>query len=160
VIVAIDPGVKVLGWAAFLDSGALVDCGISRTKARDLSAALAEHVENMREFSPAVVALESMRYTPGRRTTPQDLIDVQTIGVGVASALGPVRLYPPSAWKGSIPKDVHHARTRAALEPEERERLGAILAQCPKINRKEILDAVGIGLYHLKRTNRSGGSRA
>lgn len=158
-LISIDPGVKALGWAAWSD-GVLQAAGCSRTAERDLGAALAAHraAVGLHVYGATDAAVESMQYRP-TDSTPQDLIDVQTIGLGVAGMCRHVHLYRPSAWKGTIPKAVHHRRNMGALSMYEQAVTAQALADCPRGNHKEVLDAIGIGLYHLKRTTRAGVTR-
>ena len=152
ILLSIDPGVKALGWALWLD-GSLARAGISTTKERALDRAIRDH----RLAVPVAdtTALEEMRWRPGdARSQPNDLLAVQAVGIGVSSH--PITLYPASRWKGPIPKRVHHDRIRKVLGQVEL----AILGEAAQgAHAKEVLDAVGIGLYHLGRTNRSGGQR-
>jgi hypothetical protein len=91
---------------------------------------------------------------------PNDLIDVATVGAAIAGACqNSVQLYPPNEWKGSVPKDIHHRRLQLALMPFEKRALEAGLITCPDRHHKEILDALGLGLFHLRRTKRSGAAR-
>lgn len=54
----------------------------------------------------------------------------------------------PRQWKGQVPKDVHQEEfIRKALGPEEL----LLLTDWNKGELKQILDAVGIGLYQLGR---------
>jgi hypothetical protein len=92
----------------------------------------------------------------GRQVPPRDLLAVQAVGFGVAGRLGRVVPLKPNRWKGSIPKHIHHTRIKQSLEPEELKILDQALAETPKRYRKEILDAVGLGCYHLGRITRAG----
>lgn len=164
-MISIDPGTRALGWALW-DHGRLVEAGASiapetAVGASDLARA---HLEAIRAWGGppgADVALEIMEWRRGdARSQPADLLVVQAVGCLVAGGIGgPVALYAPSKWKGTIPKEVHHERIRETLGPTERAVLSRAEQRTRASNRKEVLDAVGIGLYHLKRTNRSGGTR-
>lgn len=158
-MVSIDPGIRALGWARWVDRG-LVACGVSRARAADPSdlVHLAEvHASAIGKGSAEVVVLESME-AAGGRVPPQDLLDVQTVGVLTAARVGNLYLLHPSTWKGSIPKEFHQPRFRAVLDRRETEVLDRGLANSGS-HAKEVLDAVGLGLYYLTRTNRSGGPR-
>lgn len=158
-LISIDPGVKALGWATW-GCGGLERAGLSRTIERDLGRAIAGHLANLEDIGPCPEsAVEHMTYRP-TDSTPQDLINVEAVGCAVGcSKAHRMCLYTPSTWKGSIPKYIHHARIVDVLSDNETRTLDWALRGCPKGHRKEILDAVGIGLYHLRRTNRSGGAR-
>ena len=84
----------------------------------------------------------------------------QFIGAGLAGAArGLVIPLKPSTWKSPIPKPIHHVRIRAVLSEKERSILDAAFEETIASHHKEILDAVGIGLFYTKRT-RKDGSRA
>lgn len=164
-ILSIDPGIRALGWALFVPcyhGVFLAHAGLSRTKEKHLDQVIKEHVENIlhrvseSDRQVAVSVVETMQID-GRQVPPQDLLDVQAVGFAVAASLGPVRSLRPSQWKGTLPKTVHHARIRGALESHELEILNCCLGRgVPKAHWKEVLDAVGIGCYYLKRTTRAG----
>lgn len=158
-LVSIDPGVRALGVCVWQD-GELWLAHLSRTKARKLSEQIEYHRTNC-ELAIRLdgAAVESMAYRP-TDSTPQDLINVQSVGCALGASMArKLRLYPASEWKGSIEKRIHHARIVEGLMPTERAILDLALRKCPKAHHKEILDALGIGLYHLKRTSKSGGAR-
>jgi hypothetical protein len=60
--------------------------------------------------------------------------------------------YTPSAWKGQVPKSVHHARILAALSYEEQSRIPKL----PTSKLHNVLDAVALGLFHVGRVKRGG----
>lgn len=157
-MISIDPGVRALGWARWADR-ALVACRVSRAPAAvwDLVDLAEHHAAAIGKGSAGVVILESME-ARGSRVPPQDLIDVQTVGVLTAARVGNLYLLHPSAWKGSVPKEIHHPRIRSVLSPGEAQVLDLGLANSGS-HAKEVLDAVGLGLYYLGRTNRGGGPR-
>lgn len=55
----------------------------------------------------------------------------------------------PSTWKGSVPKDIHQKRILAKLSPDEIE----VIPKRPRAKDHDhnILDAVGVGLWKLRR---------
>lgn len=156
--VSIDPGKHVCGWALWLPgiSGALVDAGIWAPRAGDLilPPPLDRQVDH--------VYLEAMEIRGTKsKTPPADLLAVQGTGHLLAGLLRPRRLvtWTATAWKGGVPKDTHHVRIRHALEPAETAVLERAIKAAPRTHAKEILDAVGIGLYGLGRTHRGGALR-
>lgn len=158
-ILAIDPGVRNLGWA--IGGSRLRAAGNSRVaKDLDLYAASREHVSALPGYT-SIIALESMVHRQrDPRSQPQDLMDVQTVGCLVAGMLlhDSVLLLTPSEWKGSVPKAVHHSRLLAVLDAGERSIVDAACSLAGA-NAKEVLDAVGIWLFASNRINRSGGPR-
>lgn len=159
----IDPGTRVLG-AALFHGTELVMAQASRSRHRVLNERIADHVANLTCYRADRAVIEHMQYRP-TASTPQDLIDVQAVGCAVGGVLaGAVSLVRPSTWKGNLPKPIHHARLVQALTPEEQERLGVELVDRARSRTtrgadKEVLDAVGIGLYLTGRINKSGGAR-
>lgn len=150
--VSIDPGKHVSGWALWLGEH-LLGCGIHR-HGEDLPALITE-------FSPVErVYLETMEIRGSRSGGKEaDLLHVATRGSYFAGRIRPRHLveFTPSGWKAQVPKDIHHDRVRFALDrPREEEVLRTGLLPVPAGNRKEVLDAIGIGLYGLGRTKRGG----
>lgn len=163
-LLAIDPGKIWLGWAGFRD-GKLRGAGCSKSPAGHYSSHFSNmvlHVGFLGGFGAMVdcVALESMTVRgDGSPVPPQDLIDVQTVGCLVARSFSSdVRLLTPMDWKGTIRKSVHHPRIRAALDETER---GIAGCACDRAgaHAKEVMDAIGLGLFFLKRTDKGGGIR-
>lgn len=152
-LISIDPGVKALG-AAVWSGGRLKRalCSVA-PHGLHLGGCVEWHIASLHEYLPREVALEVMQE---RRMVPsQDLMDVNVVGGIVAGTLSTrVVLCTSQSWKGGTPKSVNHARTRAQLDDGETKILAAALASCPKRHHKEILDAVGIGLWSLGRSTR------
>ena len=89
---------------------------------------------------------------------PDDLLQLASV-VAVFTANVVAKDYlavRPREWKGSVPKDVHHARLVKTLTPEE---MAMVERAAPPSLRHNVLDAVGIGRYFF-RTHRRGASRA
>lgn len=185
ILVALDPGVWAMGWAVFRDR-VLVAAGCSkvpRNKTRGPASIAAEHANTIsasiyearglgRGWGLDVghhgvaglvdIVCEHMcTRGPEAPQRPDDLIMVEAVGCLTAARLGHVsRLYPASEWKGSIPKDVHHPRIRAALGPVDEIVIATFAAaQAGKTNVKEVWDAIGIGLFSLGRIDSKGEKR-
>ena len=168
IVVAIDPGVRALGWAR-ADGGRIVSCGVSRVaSAHALEDVARAHVTQIRRDAglepaprtPLSAVVESMRWRPNDASSqPNDLLDVQTVGVLTAAMLvegvAP-RLLRAQAWKRNLPKAIMHARLEAVLSDAEREVVVSALARAPKSNAKEILDACGISVYASGRVDDAG----
>lgn len=164
-ILSVDPGLRGIGAALFApDTGKLLYAAYLRnpeTSGDGAKAwfALADHCyevlkakakELQRPIDVYVVELMMRRYKD-IRTDVNDLIQVAAAGAAVGAAL-PVKAaysYPASTWKGSVPKKIHNVRILNALSPEER----AIYDAEPTASslKHNIVDAIGIGLYHLER---------
>jgi hypothetical protein len=67
---------------------------------------------------PDVMVVEKMRIYPQRKQKgdPNTLIDLAMLGGMIVGAARPLRVLLPTPrdWKGSVPKDIHHKRLRAA----------------------------------------------
>lgn len=92
------------------------------------------------------LVIEKMVYSRHRNADANDLIDVADGGGYVTGrCLFKRRVMVPAAdWKGNRPKKVDNAYTRGLLSPAE-------LAILPTKMTSDLWDAVGIGLWHLKR---------
>jgi hypothetical protein len=85
---------------------------------------------------------------PGVHAPEADLAGLREVIREVGAAAGrPVERIRPRAWKGNVPKPVHHTRVLRALDPAERERVE---------DGKEALDALGLALWVVGRTGRGG----
>jgi hypothetical protein len=168
----IDPGVQALGYAVAAHDGTpgrlqVAGCaratrpGCGSQALHTLGIRYSAAIRNAYDVIEPVIYLESMESVRDRATTPQDLIDVQTVGLVTALDLAPgaLFLFSPSDWKGSTPKAIHHERMIEALDEQERAVLRDALRNTPKEHRKEVLDAVGILLYGLGRIERTGALR-
>ena len=93
------------------------------------------------------IVVELPRSYPGSRVNPGDLITLayragQVVG-RCRGAFTKVRTLFPADWKGQTPKRVMNQRVLARLDEAER----AAVAMMDH----NVLDAVGIGLWHLGR---------
>jgi hypothetical protein len=82
--------------------------------------------------------------------------DMVTLGISAGEIVGrlyaeKVTYYRPSTWKGSISKEQHHPRVMAELSIYERE---CVELTKNKEHNLDIWDAVGLGLFYLKRMGR------
>ena len=82
-----------------------------------------------------------------------DLIDVAAVGSAVNNALylnaTAFQTVKPAEWKGNVPKKVMLERIRSKLTDDE-------MARCEWTNKsdnEDLLDAVGMGLWHAGRLN-------
>lgn len=153
-LLAIDPGLKVLGWALF-QNGLLTRCGLSRTDAAVLGQQAVCHRRNLEaeRLIPIIGAIVAERMTwrgaDGEKDrNPQVLMDLNLI----AGHLADEWVSPPE-WKGNVPKDKHQPFILRHLDSGE-------LAIVRKLGAKRIVhnavDAVGIGLYVLGRLEKRG----
>jgi hypothetical protein len=104
------------------------------------------------------VVIEKMVHYPGQHgaradAQANDLIDLTAASCLLAGSLKPreIRFVTPHEWKGSLPKEVCHARIQKKLTPAE---LGILAVASSKIRGSlvhNLWDAVGIGLFALGR---------
>lgn len=150
-----DPGVLASGLAVFENDrlteaeAVIIRPAVTRPIQWSLMAtSVAEHVGKVDLF-----AFEQMQTRKGKEAAHTDLIELSIIS-GIVVGLLSVRFLnvPANTWTKGRQKPVNHARIREILEPEELRVLDTAIRLCPrKENHKEILDAVGIGLYALRR---------
>lgn len=144
-LVAVDPGTTNLGIALF-EGGTLARVGyLRRPTVRDIL----DWVGGQR----AVWVREKMQKYPDRPTTHKDLDRIERLMKATAKAGGFrwAAQYHPMTWKRNVPKNIHHGRLASALATGERRFFS-------KAN-GDGKDAVGIGLYALRRTGAGGTPR-
>lgn len=163
-IVAIDPGVRALGYVIG-HGDRIVHASLSRAGARWGAPRCAQYHEQeirdaLRGRGVDRVILESMNYNGRQSTTPNDLIAVQTVGCLTARAIcARVDLQDPS-WT-SVPKAVGVSRLLGSegrpgvLSDAERE-IVARGARLAGSNAKEVLDAARLFVYSVGRADRAG----
>ena len=155
-LVSIDPGVKDCG-VALWDDNELAAAWLARGRAWDetsliVKETLAQRVEGQ-VLRGGIVAIERPKvyHQSKQRGDQRDIISLAIFVGSVATRLLSLGLQPvfyePSAWKGSVPKDVMVERIKKKLSAEEHARVDL---PSPSL-RHNVWDAVGIGLYHLKR---------
>ncbi|MCL2724841.1 MAG: hypothetical protein FWD69_10440 [Polyangiaceae bacterium] len=147
VLLTIDPGANS-GWAVF-DEGRLADCGMvcsPRTEPLPLP--------TMLRFERVVIE-HPMIYPHGRTRNPNDVLKVAIIAgewAGFYCHSGAeVSYVMPRAWKGTVDPDVCNARAHAALDAGERAIYDEAVKGIAEGKRHNVLDAIGIGLFMLKR---------
>jgi hypothetical protein len=148
-IIAIDPG----QWSgvAYFDNGLLTRADL-----------LGKGAEGIQEFTDTAhifkadglqAVIEIPQVYPQRqwKGDPNDLIGVAYIAGIFSSWLyeygAEITLVKPHEWKGSRPKDVDTKYTLKCLDAPERR----IIPDLPKTKLHNVIDAIGIGLWYLKR---------
>lgn len=175
VLLAVDPGLNSPGVAVFV-GGELRWTAVLKPEPRSLNMgrrcfAVAEEIglEYLRYFpvSPNCVAAEWPIIVPGSRqkAPPNDQIPLAGISVGVAAFVQTRRLttYTPGEWSGGLSAKApgsQRKRDRDAAQSPRGQRVLSRLSP-PELAviehagpSHDILDAVGIGLYHLGRFER------
>ena len=157
-LVAIDPGLRGTGVAVFVD-GALARAVYARNPEKvergpEAWLRMAEAVrDQVIAFPEADLVIEVPQvYVAGRsKGDPDDLLELAGVDGAITALLAPARIasFKPRAWKGQVPKEIHHARVLRKLSPAET----AVLEQAdvPASLRHNVVDAVALGVWHLGR---------
>ena len=159
-LLAVDAGLRGAGTALFNDCGGLVRAAYVRNPDKTGTGvhawgALANAVYEWVGLR-GPVAIETMRHRPGReKGNPQNILEVQGVAAAIAftccsyDAAGKsvIAGYEPQVWKGTVKKDVMLKRIFGRLSATEAEVLPEVSASLLH----NVLDACGIGLYHLGR---------
>jgi hypothetical protein len=151
VLITVDPG-RTTGVAIFRNT-ILLEAGYVHTDIlRDATRVFFKMVEAMK---PDAGVVEIPRVYPSIakwKGDPNDLISVALVAGMATSAMHPycdVELVTPHAWKGNRPKEIDIKYTESLLLPVERQVLERVGLTKSKMH--NVLDAVGIGLWKLKR---------
>lgn len=142
-VLAIDPG-RDQGWALVSPERVLLDCGLGEPPA---------------DLRPAKVVVERPQIYEGRKSQGARPKDIITLAIRVGrvterwEARGcPVEHILPHEWKGSVDADtVLPRRILASLLDAERNLLNSRLARVAEGKRHNVIDAVGLAKWSLKR---------
>lgn len=165
ILAIVDPGVWRCGLAVFR-AGRLIFAGEPNTRETPCHS-MAELVARtaMRETRTSMVGYPFVPWVwvaeipqdyeakSAREGTLDELrqviteIEIWRPDAGIGKKTHTVR---PHGWKGNVPKPVHHRRIVAALDARERD----IIEALPRT--RDALDAVGLGLFVLRRVGRGG----
>lgn len=148
-LLSADPSMTATGLALYKE-GTLTQVALVRAKT------LTEQIHKIHAFRgwvPDEVALEFPVIYPRGKEDPNDLLKVAAAaGACVNLAKTPqAAYYEPRQWKGQMPKSVCGRRIRASLSDFENKVLDRYFATVPKGLQHNVLDAVGVGLKHLRR---------
>lgn len=150
-LVAVDPGTTNLGIALF-EQGVLTHVGYLRKPgARDILDWVDQRlVGGLEAGKGAVWVREKMRKYPDRPTTHKDLDQIEALAKATALAgrFKWAAAYYAMTWKRNVPKAIHHPRLAHVLDEDEKR----IFSQANSDGK----DAVGIGLFALRRTGPGG----
>lgn len=173
-LVSLDPGLRECGVAQF-DGPRLVDCAMpvsGNWNGRGIEAwvAMADAAaEWILTREPEVFVYEMMQpYQGNSAAKNENLLQLTAVLGAVGAALarrGGIRFvsYLPAQWKGQVKKDVHHRRITGATGKSTGQWRPGILTQeelglfdrarqgVAAGKQHNILDAIGIGLYHVGR---------
>lgn len=159
-VFAVDPGLRSCGLALF-DGGELVGAelvvhrnGNGPSQWRGMGEAVSDAIRELggRRRPTDELVIEYMQTRRGRSDAHDDLIQLSQVS-GVIYALGPRQIYhaPANTWTKGHTKEKNHPRIKRRLSNLEQATLEECLSCFPAGSWKEIIDAVGIGLWHLRR---------
>lgn len=136
-VLAIDPGVKYLGWAHAV-CGVIVQCGYLAG------------VVNAKGFAGMadVCIIEKPQQYAISKARRKDVTDL-TLSAGEIKAYVSAPntlLWEPREWKGQVPKKIHQARILAAMKPAE-----TAILPVRKTEQGHVIDACGLVLRYLGR---------
>ena len=151
-LVSIDPGKHVSGYAIFFKCR-LVECGMAK-EAEDLTRHWGRTSSVCCSLGwPETVTMEMPQIYDRRRWKgdPNDLLPITAAGALLAGSLNPqiFKVVTPEEWKGQTPKEIQNDRDMGVLYPAELEVVEAAGITPSKIH--NMIDAIGIGLWELKR---------
>jgi hypothetical protein len=144
-LLAIDPG-KATGWAYFRNH-ILVMSGVIPF---DISMTVPFATWSVDE----VIIEKPVIYDPKRwEGDPNDLISVAIVAgyIGGIVNCRNVKWITPQRWKGNRPKNVDHRHTMSLLSTEEKEVIKEDWKGVLKSQKHNMIDAIGIGLWYLRR---------
>jgi hypothetical protein len=156
-ILTIDPGSKKAGVALFEDNGYLMTAWLAEGKDwRETADAVISKLP-VNAVRVTAVAIEKMQiYDSTPLAHANDCITLSLMAGRVTGLFSGwvgdnTFAYLPHQWKGQTPKKIMIERIKSKLTAEETKRV-----QLPKTKRghSDIWDAVGIGLYHLRKERR------
>lgn len=148
-LLSVDPG-NSTGWAFFDSKGSLQCCGLVKCLVPASLDALAETVTSA---SQIYVEIPQVYSGPRAKGDPNDLIQVAVCAGWVISQYrqADLKTVKPAEWKGQEPKEITHKRVLASLSPYELAVFEQNLGKHKKSVQHNVVDAVGIGLWALKR---------
>ena len=169
ITVAIDPGLRDQGVAVFRDQ-TLIAATLIRVPGKERGPAqwcevayrthewVSTQVSMLGQHKGQVVSEHPQSYIASQQKGDQnDLCELAGVVGATCLALSrgtswSVTGYLPQEWKGQVPKDVHNARVLKRLSPEEFK----IVETCgvPESLLHNVIDSVGIALFHLGRLER------
>lgn len=149
VLYSIDPGAHALAFACFVDERLRE---VDMIRGENFPHGIDRFRGSLATCVPSAVIEVPQVY--GRRRSPVDPNDLIAVAVTVGRAAqqffaGRVDLVQPHTWKGSVPKDVMLNRIVSKLDDGERLILHS--AKVPASLRHNLIDAVGLGLWKVRR---------
>jgi Holliday junction resolvasome RuvABC endonuclease subunit len=154
-LICIDPGLAAVGLARFRD-GTLRDASMIKTTPRELFEDRIDTISKQTALfvgeEPVDLVIEYPQIYKGTRDDPNQLLKVAAaLGASLSQIVraSSVVYYLPRQWKGQMPKVTHNEMVMDLLTDEEHD----VITKC-KVSPSllhNVLDAVGLGLHHLRR---------
>lgn len=157
VVVAWDPGLRESGAAVFrdgrLDEAFAIYADTGRRGAVQWVAMANTVAQRLRGVGATRFVAEQMSTRDGMEAADANLIELSIITGMVAALMRPAQFQvaPANVWTMGRKKAQNAAIVRQLLDKAELKVLKAALKGTNKTNHKELYDAVGIGLFALKR---------
>lgn len=151
-LVCIDPGKKLCGVSMFSDRGYLLRAELVRADdVVTLADGVAEAVKKNRIENRLVLAYEMPQVYMSDPGKAKSLFPLAVTDGAVAYALRPNEIveYKPHDWKGSVDPDVMTKKIKERWMTAADHK--AVVIPSAKSLAHNIYDAVGIGIYHLRR---------
>ena len=138
-MISVDPGLKA-GWASW-GPFYLQDCGL---------------VEKEWRIQTPLLVIERPTIYPRSPVPPDDIVALALTAGRLSAHADSVEWVLPRRWKGTVPKEVMAERILERLGPLERAIYDeAVTKVAPKV-RHNVIDAIGLGLWYLKRIGTGG----
>lgn len=163
-IVSIDPGLRTCGVALWSDDNTLINADLVKGSTKDKNAmawcgiadSVAFFIEqsmdlNIDRLTKVCIELPQIYVRSRSKGDPNDLIQIAAVVGSICSLLcippEACQIIKPAEWKGQVPKDVVENRCKNVLTKDELSKV----AKVTKSLQHNVWDAVGIGLWFLKR---------
>lgn len=153
-VIAVDPGVHNSGWSSFVEepdgSWRMVEAGFIP------SGLWIDEPLKVWPYEQLTFIIEQPEKYPTKKIYHADLDSLNAVVAMLEQYAREhnwqVEKVKPAAWKGQVPKKVHHHRITNELNQVE---LDSIWWPIDSLSHN-VLDAIGLGLYQVKRLGRGG----
>jgi hypothetical protein len=148
VIISLDPGVKLTGWAQWDPFGKLLHAGLIDTDHESFTRFVQYQADHGIFVEEIVCEFPQVYARSKSKGDPNDLLKLAAVIGAFSTTRVPFTTVLPHQWKGECPKAVTKNRALETLTAEELERIELPSARSLHHN---VYDAVGIGLWYLKK---------
>ena len=156
ILIAVDPGLACTGLAVFVDGELRSVRGACTDPTRSLQQRVISIAEEVQDAGCCATrcAMEMPTIYPRAKGkgSGNDIVKLATVVGAVIAVLyvSEMMLVAPAEWKGQVPKAIHQPRILAKLRENESRILRAVSGEYgAKLH--NVIDAIGIGLYALRR---------